>query len=201
MLTLGTALREAAEVRLLRIPLDNEGEEEHLRLELIFEGWLERRAQMEARVLLKARREKDTASLLERLRNSSGTPCLLSVGRRQPQVRHIPHYLDALRWQKRYSLHRKHTVAALATLAQKAPSPELQDALPFLTDFPDARRILEAALLPNAVLPIPAQLTNNTDNLPRPTDEDTGQAASLPTPAAAPEGKAPRKAWWKWWVQ
>jgi hypothetical protein len=38
-------------------------------------------------------------------------------------------------------------------------------------------------------------------DLPRPAQEGTTEGDNLPTPVPAPEGKAPRKTWWKWWIR
>jgi hypothetical protein len=217
-------------MRIPRLFWENETASEQLARDLIFEGWLEQRAQMEARALIKAQRERDTASLLERLRTGTGTPCLfaaqtlanlgvmealpallwraertrgtkkrefqvyrhaihrlLSVASRQPEAAHIPLYLDVLRWQKRYNLHRKHAVAALAKLATSASARQLEEALPFLDDFPEIRKTIEAALQPNAILPIPAQSLAEITNLPLPVPIESSEpdSALLPLPAPA----------------
>ncbi|MGC4047654.1 MAG: hypothetical protein QM758_28000 [Armatimonas sp.] len=114
-----------------------------------------------------------------------------------PQPEHLPYYLDLLRWQKRYQLPIKPLVKALMIIADIWPSPELREALPLLRNYPEARKAIEAALPTGAQLPIPAERSSITENLPRPAvpSADERVTKQLPVPSEAPAQETSRPLW------
>jgi hypothetical protein len=117
-----------------------------------------------------------------------------------PQPEYLPYFVAILKERQRFQLDGKPIAQAVATIARIWSPPELREVLPYLADFPGARKMVEAALHPGAQFPIPAGQTATTMNLPLPAEGAEPDADNLPTPTVPPEPKRVRP-WWKWWTR